>query len=401
MVLIGGSETLGDQDLIPAPMKPVHVGNVDQVKPFEMGDINPSAYREEELLKQDGVRVTGIDDRFQSTQSKAATATEAAILKESTMKRLRTKIWLNARTLLVQQLRLRTSNILQYYKYPKIREIMGQTALEKATKIRELAQEERLYKQKDKLYELEYRTIVTKNKALQKNKKTGTIDVVDSKGDNFFMVTPDLLPPSADVFHYKMSAEPTFPLSKPLMQQRMSELFNHPVIQMNFQTGVYSYQKAGDKMLELNDLDPDDLKPLQQENAASQFIIDPMRMIGMAGRENQEMMKGETLIGTPYATPEHTRIHLEFMKSDAFKSQANVEIIQNFTRHVLEEFTAQGIRAKNGGGPVAQAPGGGQPLEDGVRNQEQAGIMGSEAKAAMPGRMIGSEQVPDVVGLSR
>lgn len=407
MILIGGSESLGDQDLIPAPMKPIHVDDVSNVREFNTGDINQSAYREEELLKQDGVRVTGIDDRFQSASPRAGTATEAAILKESTMKRLRTKIWVNARTLLLQQTRLRVSNILQYYKAPKVKEIMGNSALEKMIKIRELAEQQRLYKEGDKFYELEYRTIVTKDKEIKRD-PNGDVSVYDKKGDNFFMVTPDLLPATSHVFHYKMSAEPTFPLSKPLMQQRINELFNQPLVQMAFQTGYYSYKKAVDKMMEINDFDPNDFIPMtpQDEAQESQTMVDPMKTIQYAAKENEMMLKGDPLWGTPYAPPEHTRMHVEFMKSENFKKQATPEIIQIFTKHVLEEFTAQSMRGAQGqqgqnpmmGGEQQMLPPGGG-AEMGMRSREQQGIMQGEAKALAGDRQLGPESVPDMLGL--
>ena len=408
MVLIGGSESFSDQDLIPAPMKAIHVDEVANVKEFSTGDINPSAYREEELLKQDGVRVTGIDDRFQSTSPKAATATEAAILKESTMKRLRTKIWVNARTLLADQIRLRVPNILQYYKAPKVHEIVGNSSLEKMVKIRELAEENRLYKKGNKFYELEYRTIVTKNKQIKKTDRG--IDVVDQKGDNFFMVTPDLLPSTATIFHYKMTAEPTFPLSKPLMQQRMNELFQQPLVQWAFESGYYSKEKGVDRIMELNDFDSEDfVAQVTPQEQGAQMMIDPMQLIEKAGQENELMLRGESLIGTPYAMPDHTRIHMEFMKSENFKAAANPDIIANFSRHIMEEFTAQNMRMRQGGGKMAMGQAGGMmgpngaPMPQGggesTRTKEMNGIMGGAAKPALLGRAVGPENVPDMTGV--
>ena len=398
MVFVGNNETVEDQDLIPAPMKPVRVRDVNNIKAFEYGDINQSAYREEQLLKEDGVRVTGIDDRFQSVQKQGATATEAAILKESTMKRLRNKIWLNSRTLLMDIARLRVPNILQFYKTPKVVEIMGDSAIEKMMRIRELAYEGRLLRNNNKYYEVEYRTIVSRNKQLKRNQEGG-VDVIDKRGDNFFMVTPDLLPPSASVFNYKLSAEPTFPLSKPLMQQKINELFQHPIIMSAVQMGYYDPTKIADKMTELNDFDPEDFKGQTKDNSVARTLIDPQMMIEYANRENEMMLKGEEVVGTPFATMDHTMIHIAFMKSEVFKKQATPEIISIFAKHIMEEHTAQNMRGQALNAlPDQQAMALPSPVGQDMRGREIDGIMSGDMKALMPSRAVGAENVPDVTG---
>jgi hypothetical protein len=414
MIFVSNRETLTDQDLIPAPMKPVYVDDVDSIKPFEYGDINPSAYREEVLLKEDGARVTGIDDRAQSISPRGSTATESAILKEATLKRLRMKIWILSRTLLQEQIRLRVPNIIQYYKTPKIHEIMGKDATEKMLKIRELATQERLMLQGGKFYEMEYREIVTKNKKLEKM-PNGDVRVRDKRGDNYFMVTPDLLPPSASVFNYKLGAEPTFPLSKPLMQQKLNEWATNPVIAMSMQTGYYDFRKVSDKITELNDFDPDDFLAEQQGTGGDNedLMIDPGQMMDYAHKENEMMLQGQNLIGTPYSTKEHTMLHIEFMKSDKYRQQANTKIHENFARHIMDEELAQRMRGKNLSTQAqsGQPPGPNGPEPQGMppemmaanvqggevpqRTAEIQGIEASEAKAANPAMMQGSEMLPD------
>lgn len=412
MIFVNNRETITDQDLIPAPMKPVYVDDVESIKPFEYGDINPSAYREEVLLKEDGTRVTGIDDRAQSISPRGSTATESAILKEATLKRLRMKIWVLSRTLLQEQIRLRVPNIIQFYKTPKIQEIMGRDATEKMLKIRELAAEGRLTRQGGRFYEMEYRTIVTKNKKLERA-LNGDVKVTDKRGDNFFMVTPDLLPASASVFNYKMTAEPTFPLSKPLMQQKLNEWSANPIISLSIQTGYYDFRKVADKLTEMNDFDPDDFLAQQQGGAQEDLLIDPAKMLDYAHKENEMMLSGQKLIGTPYSTREHTELHLAFMKSDKFKA-ATPEIMENFATHVMDEELAQRLREKNlssqaaAGQPAGEVgpevPGmaaemmAGAPGESGsMRTGEIQGIEGGDAKATNPAMMQGSEMLPDFV----
>lgn len=414
MIFINNRETLTDQDLIPAPMKPVYVDDVQGVKAFEYGDINPSAYREEALLKEDGTRVTGVDDRAQSVSPRASTATESAILKEATLKRLRMKIWVLSRTLLSEQVRLRVPNIIQYYRTPKIQEIMGEDGMEKYFRIQEVAQQGRLLRSGDKFYEMEYRTIVTKNKEIKRNK--GGVDVVDKRGDNFFMVSPDLLPYTDAVLNYKLTAEPTFPLSKPLLQQKVNELFANPIILKAFETGYYDFRKGADKIVEVNDFEPEEFQSEEAKaDPKASPMIDPTVMMNYAHQENEMMMRGEKLISTPYSTPEHTAIHTTYMESEDFKKRATPEIIYVFKSHIAgEDFAQAGRRESIQRGAMEQQ---GQQLPElmqggegnlppellgapgaGVRTKEQAGIMAGDAKAAMPNLVRGSEVLPDFMG---
>jgi len=397
MVFVSNRETLTDQDLIPAPMKPIYVDDPKSVVPFEYGDINPSAYKEEILLKEDAARVTGIDDRAQSVNKPTATATDAAIMKESTLKRLRMKIWVLSRTLLLEQIQLRVPNICQFYQTPKVEEIIGADAIDTFVKIREAAAQGRLLQQDGKYYEAKYREIVTKNKKLER-RKDGNIDVIDERGDNFFMVTPDLLAPPQIAYRYKLSAEPTFPLSKPLQQQKTSEFMQNPVTMMAVQMGYYDIKKMADILTEANDYDPDDFKAQSQDDQKQATLIDPQQMLELASRENEKMANGDPLVGTPFATPEHTQTHLAFMQSEKFKQGATPEVLKVFANHILQENTAQILRGqaveKTGSKPM-----GGGGLESN-RTKETTAIQQGDMKNLMPTKQVGPENVPDVTDFS-
>lgn len=91
---VSNKETIDEDEAIIAPSRFVYVDDPNSIRPLEYRDINPSAYHEEELLKQDGRDVTGI-----LSPQPTSTATDAAIQKESTMRALRMKIWLLSREL--------------------------------------------------------------------------------------------------------------------------------------------------------------------------------------------------------------------------------------------------------------------------------------------------------------
>lgn len=356
MFLVSNRETLDDDEGIVAPSRFLFVDDPrNSIVPLEFRDINPSAYKEEELLRQDGREVTGVE-----SPQPAATATEAAIMKESTMKALRMKIWLLSRQLLTNIIRLRVPNIVQYYSTPKVEEIVGDKAI------------------------AEYRTIRTNDVEL-KLAKSGDLVEEEKKGDFFFTVTPDLITPQYSGFDYKLSAEPTFPISKPLQQQKVNELMQHPVIQAALEVGHLDIGKTADMMLDINEFDPDNFKIKQM---GEEPMVDEQQLYELANRENEIMMKGQQLPGTANATRRHTDIHLAYMGSEKFIKDLDDNIMAIFMRHILEEGKAQEMR---GEATKQMAGAGGQPPQG--RSVAQ-GIEQGQAKATQPNRVLGPEMNP-------
>jgi hypothetical protein len=354
MFLVSNRETLDEDEAIIAPSRFLYVDDpANSIKALDYRDVSPTSYREEELLKQDGRQVTGVE----SPQS-AGTATEAAIFKEATMKSLRMKIWLISRELLTNIIRLRVPNIVQFYSVPKAEKLIGEKKL------------------------AEYRQIRTTDIALE-TAKSGELIEKQSKGTNFFIVSPDMIIPQYGGYDYKLSAEPTFPISKPLMQQKVNELMQHPVIQGAIEQGYYGVGKVADEMMELNDFDPEKFKNPQIDE---QTGADEQVLLELANRENEILVKGTHLEPTAYAPRSHTQIHLAFMSSEAFK-QAPREVLNNFVYHVYGEGTAQELRAKSGAGVQSQPtiPG---PISPNQQTAAQ-GVEASPTQATMPARAIG------------
>lgn len=358
--LVSNREMLDEDEFIVAPSRVISVDDpTSSIKPLEYRDINPSAYKEEELLRQDGREVTGIE-----SPQPSGTATEAAIFKESTMKALRMKIWLLSRELFTGITRLRVPNIVQFYSMPRVERILGE---ERAP---------------------EFRRIRTMDIALERARSGGIVER-KRKGENFFIVTPEMITPLYGAYDYKLSAEPTFPISKPLLQQKVNELMQHPVIQGALESGVLDLAKVTEKMLKINDFDFDDLKAAEVEKP----LIDDTALLELANRENEIILKGKEtpLEPTPNSNRAHTNIHLAFMSSDVFKQAVaqNQQVLTGMIYHITGESKAQELRDK--GGKVAGAGIGGQP----PRTVGQ-GIEAGEAKAAMPGRVLGPE-TPSVI----
>lgn len=358
MFLVSNRETLDEEEAVISPSRFLYVDDPNNsIKALEYRDINPSAYLEEDRLKQDGREVTGIE-----SPQPSGTATEAAIFKESTMKALRLKIWLISRQLLTNIARLRVPNIVQYYSTPKVANILGEKKYAK------------------------YRQIRTNNVELSMQ-KDGQLREEKKRGDYFFIVSPEMIVPQYGSFDLKLSGEPIFPISKPLQQQRTGEFFQHPLIQGAVQSGYWSLEKAADYYAEQMDYDPDDLKaepmPGQEETINEDVLYE------LANRENQALLNGKQLPGTPGATRGHTDIHLAFMDSPEFTSKANPDIIAAFSMHIKEEGKAQEMREQaQPNDLMAQYSQLGKPMST------AQGIMQGEAKSAMPSKTIGAEETP-------
>jgi len=361
MFLVSNRENLDEDEGIIAPSRFLYVDDPsNSIKALEYRDINPSAYMEEDRLKQDGREVTGIE-----SPQPAGTATEAAIAKESTMKALRLKIWLLSRQLLTNIVRLRIPNIVQYYSTPKAVQILGEKRYAK------------------------YRQIRTNNVELSLTKQ-GQLREDRKKGDYFFIVSPDMVVPQYGSFDLKLGGDPTFPVSKPLQQQRVGEYLQHPIIAAAIQGGYYDVNKTADFYTEIMDYDPDDLKAEQTDT--EEPVVDESTLYELANRENELMLSGKPKSGTPGATRGHTDIHLAFMSSEQFRQKATPEIIAIFSNHIMEEGKAQEMRSKATPEQLMQQMPGelGRPTPRSTAD----GIMAGPTKAAMPGKMIGAEETP-------
>jgi len=204
------------------------------------------------------------------------------------------------------------------------------------------------------------------------------------KGENFFVVSPALVTPEYGGFDYKLSAEPTFPLSKPLQQQKVNELMQHPITMGAVQSGYYELGKLADEMMEINDFDPENFKVKEEEPS----IIDQTQLLELANRENEAMAAGKRIPPTAYSNRAHTDVHLAYIDSNAFRQALaqNQEILTNMIYHVQGEGQAQEMR-QQGKSELGVAPRAQRTVGQGIEQ--------GEAKAAMPGRLLGAEAVPE------
>ena len=382
-VLTSDILTLDDDDAAAAPHKIIPVGDVSQIKFPEYSDIPQSVFKTLEMLNDDKVRVTGMDERQQSV-SAAGTATEAAILKESSLKRLNMKIWQIKNDTLVDIGKLRVSNILQYYSQPKIESIVGEEMKSRAEQAGNLVNID------GKPYSKSFRKIRLENEKLDMDERTGMAKMLPFKGYSFFEAKPDYFTPTYGNFDIRYKASSSLPVSKPLMQQKADEMYDRLIM-----NPTQDPAELAKYLVESRELDPDRfrLKPQGQEEPKG---VQLQQMVDLAGVENDEMIRGNPIPPTQYASTVHTQIHVDFMNSEKFKKDIPVEdkkIIQIFTNHVMGEIMAQTQREGAGTGMPGEAQGG-APSAPGAPNTPPQDV--SMANVA-PDRMMGGGQVPSGV----
>lgn len=409
-ILVSDNLTIEDEDIIARPHGVIPVGDVNSAKPFEYSDIPLSVFKTLEMLTDDKVRVTGMDERQQGVQS-SGTATEAAILKEQTIKRLNMKMWYIKNDCLIDLGRMRVENIMQYYTTPKLFEIVGEQNVAKAQA------DGTLVKKNGKNYRAQYRQIRLNDQVMSVNNKTKQPQIDKTNGVTFFEAKPEFFLPTHGGYDLKFAATETVPLSKPLQQQKADEMYDRLV-----KNDAVNQWELAKYLLETRDLDPDTFRaapapqggqpgqppvapgaPTPPENGApaGQPANQPVNLqqaIDLAGVENNEMIQGKVIAPTPYAPVVHTEVHIAFMRSQKFKDEVppNSEVLQNFTNHVMGEITAQQMRGGQPGGlgnDIA-AEGGTTPLTGGSGAQ---GI-GAESNGAQGEQVQGGNDTANVSG---
>lgn len=384
MFLVPNTFTGTEDDLIARPHGMIPSEDTNAVKPVEYNDIPLSVERTLRSINEDKVSVTGIDDRFQSVQKTPSTATEAAILKESTLKRIRMKLDQYKDGFLYDVGRMRLSNILQFYKQPRLEKIVGQKGTDEyKKKVAKLAANGMLEVRDGEMFEKRFRQITLKDKELVPNEK-GEIISRKKPGINFFEAKPEFYMPSTSGYDVKFESGPELPVSKPLMQTKVQEMFDRLMPLAASGNSAYDPDKIADALVDINGFNPEEFK---KEEAVEDEMIQENRLqmlIDLAGQENKLVSTGEAIpeFGTPFASPQHTEIHIAFLRSDVMKNVPQ-DVYQALVKHIVGELMAQEQRA------------GGQPQQGGQPGlPESTSGIGQGNQDILPARIEGGNQVP-------
>lgn len=346
--LVSQTTQLDDEDLIARPHALIPVDDPRNVKALEYGDIPGSVQITQKAITEDAVRVTGVDDRFQALQKTPSTATEAAILKESTLKRIRMKIMLLTEGFMKDISTQRVANIMQFYSQPRLERIVGQSETAQfKQQIAALTREGLLEVRGGEMFKKQYPTIRLENKQMSFDER-GNMTERKKSGFSFFEAKPEFFMPAAyGGFDIKFEAGSTLPISKPLLQSKSAELFDRLLPLTAEGVTNYSAEKLGDMLVETHDINPNSLKNDPETEQTDQTDSDSRieMQVQLATQENEEVLKGGSIPqnGTPYAMPAHTEIHVAFIKSDQVK-QLPEDRYTMLVRHAAGEIVAQLIR---------------------------------------------------------
>lgn len=347
MFMVSSRLGLDDSDLIARPHGLIPTDDVNGAKAVEYGDVPRSVELTLNHLEDDAIISTGINPRAQALPQ-AGTATEAAILKESTLKRLRLILWLFKYEMLIPHAKLRVANIIQFYAQPKLEKLVGDARTQAfKAEVGRLKAAGQLVQEDGENYKQSYRNIRLEGKAIDFDDK-GQPKEVPNDGMSFFELQPKyFVPVCSTTYDVKFRAGADLEISKPLMRQQMLELSDRVMnVALNVE-GSYDPVKVMDSVIEAYDKDPQELKVQKPEEDQEEQRLS--MVIELAGMENKQMMAGQEVTSTPYAPPVHTRAHIEFMQSEPFQ-QVDQTITDIFTRHVVGELFAQEARAGAGAG---------------------------------------------------
>lgn len=353
MFLVSNKIGLTDEDLIARPHGLIPTDDVNGAKPVEYGDIPRSVEVSLQALEDDAVIVTGINPR-QQTLPDSATATQAALIKEATLKRIQLKLWLAQQQSFIRMAQLRTENFLQFYSQPRLEKIVGDAASQEYQQQVQEAQEQGLLTtdEKGNNYIIKNKQISVKGVKIAKD-TLGNLSFQPHNGYSSFTLDPnDFLPLARGGYTIRFDGGPNIQISKPLQQQQDLELFDRFAPIAMQMPSSYDIVKLGDMVLRDANKNPHDLRPDQAPPDDDAQLL--QQSLQLAQIENAALLQGKDVPPTPYAQPAHTRIHLLQMNTEPVKSMdINNPIKKNFTQHIMGEMMAQQQRMQQGATPPA------------------------------------------------
>ena len=397
MFFVSNRETLDDRDLIARPHGMIPVDDPKSIQPVEYGDIPRSVQILQDEVNKDAVKVTGVEDRFQAASS-PSTATEAAILKESVLRRVRMKLRMFEKGALVDVGRMRVANIIQFYSTPKLEQILGETDSKKfRSQVSDANRQNKLVVKDGKPFRETYRNIRIPGKRLVPDVK-GVLREEAFNGNSFFEAEPtSFIPAAPGGFDIRFEAGSTMPVSKPLMQTKATELFDR-LVPISEVLG-YDPKKLADNLVKAHDINPDEFKVEQEEVKAEDSRKE--NSVQMAVMENNMIKKGRLEgvppMGTPYSTPSHTEIHIaEIQGTKATEDSPEFEFLMRHTMgEILANSKRQEVLNEDGGGQQ-----GGPPTPPSIEGSEtgSAPNINKQMKDIQPGKVQGGGEVPEQPG---
>lgn len=340
MFLHNNAYDLDDEDLVSRPHGVISIDTngkpiSEALQPLEYGDVSASYFKTEEILLEDIRRAHGIDDRISGAQV-GSTATQAALQKESAIKRINLISIQAEMSTVIRIGRIKWANIQFFYGTPRM-EAISEDNQEKQQKVyKQVSVNNRKY------------SIVDDGeggKSLRMDEVQGASGLELNKDMAKYLET------SVDV---SVDAATFTPISKAIEQTKKTEAFSL-IASIPEAKATLDMPSAVADLLKVNDIKPDTWMKSAAKPAKDMMML--------AEAENMIMASGQPLAPTEDATTDHTMVHLMFTKSAEFQ-QFKPEIQALFEAHILGEHdnnpdTGSAADALAGAPPPPGLPAGG------------------------------------------
>lgn len=367
------SSRLEEEEIIVEPGKVYYFTGTIPPTEMQMNTDFSASFREEDRMREDIAGATGVDQRLEAL-SGDTTATESAIKKESTLKRIAKKIVQKQLMLEKKRGELIISLIMQYYTVPKMELIAGKekiseyqnkdgSAKDGMTIMNEGGEQDGVYKEKYRRIRADNLDVKVKAERSPAGEVTGVKTVIrEKKGYTFFDAKPELIKGKYD---YVIVPDIAMPVTK-AQEVDMSlalydRLVNNPVINSpDGKMHIPSKDSAGNTVDNAMPMPKGILKLTEnvlkkQGYNSEEYIPDETAgdpMLEQAMKENVAMMKGMQLGPTPLASPDHTLLHNKFMEGNVDDSMPEIKAI--FGAHIdgelqFQESIVKEQRLKSGG----------------------------------------------------
>lgn len=260
------------------------------IQPLEYGDVPASYFRTEEILLEDIRRAHGIDDRIQGVNV-GGTATEAAILKESAMKRVNMIASLAEMDTVRRIGRLKWSNIQFFYPAPRVERITEDN-IEREKKV--------------------YRKITVEGQqfTVVEDDNGKHLKINEIEGSTTFSLDPKMATYMQGDFDITVDAEAHAIISKPIQQAKMVELLTLIAGQPEWMQEIEP-TKGLKRVFDLFDENP--------KNWLKGEVKDRGKAMLEAEWENELMSRGVNITPTQDAIEDHTLVHLNFTETVTFQ----------------------------------------------------------------------------------
>lgn len=326
MFISPGSD-LTDEDMVLYPGKVIEINEPSTaVREMQIDAPDGQSFSIIDKIDTEAKYLIGADDPIFGVKS-GGTATENAIAKEASLKKMKMFFQLFEAETMTRIGRLRLSNIQQLYSVPlRIKKIVGRTVLGKFTSgLPQQLQDALPGKKEVTKLEPEYRKFPLDKKKMQN--ALNREEWVDREGQ-FTELKPD---DYMGVFDIKVIPTTTLPISKSMERKEFSEMLQglgtlQPAMQL------INWKKLLVDYLHKWDVDGDDYIVDQE----SQFE----KVVKLAVDENDRMIEGEPLPFTRGVPPEHSQRHEALIFSKDFAT-FDGEIQRIIVKHYEGELKEQ------------------------------------------------------------